>query len=154
MTQLRAATAADLDVIDHLEHELFGSDAWSRDLMAAELDAPWTDYLVALNEAGEVVGYAGVSVPAEGAPADIQTIAVHPAARRLGIGRALLRAVAQAGQQRGATESLLEVRADNPGAQALYVSLGYETIAVRPRYYQPDDVDALVMRAALPLEER
>jgi ribosomal protein S18 acetylase RimI-like enzyme len=48
---------------------------------------------------------------------------------------------------RGASEIFLEVRADNPGAQALYCSFGFEEIAVRPRYYQPDDVDAIVMRA-------
>ena len=42
---------------------------------------------------------------------------------------------------------LLEVRADNPAAQALYAQHGFEAIAVRPRYYQPDDVDAVVMRA-------
>ena len=150
--QLRAASPDDLDQIAALERELFGHDAWSRQLVADELEAPWTDYLIAFDHDTAVLGYAGVSVPADGAPADIQTIAVIPAARRRGIGRQLLCALAAAGSRRGANESLLEVRADNPGAQALYLSLGYEPIAVRPRYYQPDDVDAIVMRAALPLE--
>lgn len=154
--QLRAATLDDLDTIAALEAQLFGSDAWSTELVAAELSAPWTDYFIATEPANlaEVLGYGGVSVPAQGAPADIQTIAVVPEARRQGIGRHLLCALAEAGQRRGATESLLEVRADNPAAQALYRQLGYEQIAVRPRYYQPDDVDALVMRASLPLEVR
>lgn len=153
MTTIRFATLDDVDVITACETEFFGADAWSRDLVAAEIAAPWTDYLVVLNDAGELIGYAGVSVPAEGAPADIQTIAVHPDARRSGIGRTLLMRLTELARERGATESLLEVRADNPGAQALYQSLGYDTIAVRPRYYQPDDVDALVMHATLPLEE-
>ena len=39
---------------------------------------------------------------------------------------------------------------DNPGAQALYLSLGFEQIAERPGYYQPDNVDALVMRLRIP----
>lgn len=151
---LRAATLADLDVIAAMEAELFGGDAWSRELVAAELHADWTDYLAAVNEAGELLGYAGVSVPAPGAPADIQTIAVRSDARRVGIGRALLLALSDRAVSRGATESLLEVRADNPGAEALYRELGFERIAVRPRYYQPDDVDAIVMRVSLPLEER
>jgi ribosomal protein S18 acetylase RimI-like enzyme len=47
---------------------------------------------------------------------------------------------------RGADDVLLEVRADNPTAQRLYERHGFEAIAVRPRYYQPDDVDAIVMR--------
>ena len=41
---------------------------------------------------------------------------------------------------------LLEVRADNPDAQRLYERHGFTAIAVRPRYYQPDNVDAIVMR--------
>jgi ribosomal protein S18 acetylase RimI-like enzyme len=46
-------------------------------------------------------------------------------------------------------EDFLEVRADNPVAQAMYTAFGFERIAVRPRYYQPDGVDAWVMRASL-----
>ena len=48
--------------------------------------------------------------------------------------------------RRGAGEVFLEVRADNPGARELYRSLGFEEIAVRAKYYQPDGVDAIVMR--------
>ena len=54
--------------------------------------------------------------------------------------------------RRGVTQVFLEVRADNPPARGLYASLGFEEIAVRPHYYQPDDVDAVVMR--LRMEER
>ena len=46
-------------------------------------------------------------------------------------------------------ELFLEVRADNPGAEALYVSRGFERIAIRAAYYQPDGVDAVVMKAVL-----
>ena len=49
-------------------------------------------------------------------------------------------------RRRGASEAFLEVRADNPGAQQLYRAFGFEGIAIRPHYYQPDDVDALIMR--------
>jgi ribosomal-protein-alanine N-acetyltransferase len=41
------------------------------------------------------------------------------------------------------------VRADNPVAQALYASEGFIELGRRPRYYQPDGVDALVMRLDL-----
>ena len=46
----------------------------------------------------------------------------------------------------GATSLLLEVRADNAPAIALYERHGFDRIAVRRRYYQPGDVDAWVMR--------
>jgi N6-L-threonylcarbamoyladenine synthase len=43
----------------------------------------------------------------------------------------------------------LEVRADNPVAQALYLSLGFEQIDLRKNYYQPEGIDAVIMRADL-----
>ena len=61
----------------------------------------------------------------------------------------MLRLIDEA-RDRGASEVFLEVRADNPGAEALYDSLGFEVIAVRPKYYQPDGVDAHVMRLTIP----
>lgn len=142
---LRDATLDDLDAIMALEEHLFPGDAWSAAMMAAELAAPHTRYLVAEAE-GAIVGYAGLSVLPGSPQADIQTIGVAPACRRLGLGTALLTALLDEAERRGATEVLLEVRADNPGAQALYERHGFTAIAVRPRYYQPDDVDAIVMR--------
>ena len=44
---------------------------------------------------------------------------------------------------------MLEVRADNEAARKLYDSRGFELMTVRRRYYQPGDVDALVMRLTL-----
>ncbi len=142
---LRDATPDDLPAIMVLERRLFPGDAWSPAMMAEELAAAHTRYLVA-EVAGEVVGYAGLSALPGATQADIQTIAVEPAHRRLGLGTALLTTLLDEAARRGATEVLLEVRADNPGAQALYERHGFTAIAVRPRYYQPDDVDAIVMR--------
>ena len=45
---------------------------------------------------------------------------------------------------------LLEVRADNAPALGLYGRHGFEQVSVRRRYYQPGDVDALVLRRRLP----
>ena len=50
---------------------------------------------------------------------------------------------------RGCEALLLEVRADNDAARNLYERNGFEVISVRRRYYQPGDVDALVMRRLL-----
>jgi ribosomal-protein-alanine N-acetyltransferase len=46
------------------------------------------------------------------------------------------------------------VRADNQPASALYRRHGFEPISVRRRYYQPGDVDAVVMRRRLGTGER
>lgn len=142
---LRNADLADLEAIMALENSTFPTDAWSREMMAAELAAAHTRYLVAVLD-GVVVGYAGLSAPAGATQADIQTIAVEAPHRRLGIGALLVRRMLDEARARRVDDVLLEVRADNPGAQRLYERHGFEPIAVRPRYYQPDDVDAIVMR--------
>lgn len=149
---LRVATPGDLEAIMQLERATFESDAWSEQSMSAEISNPNGFYLVAelLEAADEIVGYAGLLAPRRSEQADIQTIAVAPAARRAGLGRTLMNALLAEARARGAREVFLEVRADNPGAQRLYDSLGFAPIAVRPGYYQPDDVDAIVMRLSVP----
>ena len=134
-----------------LERDTFGSDAWSAESMRSELESPHTHYLVAhpLDASGEIDGYAGLLAPSGATEADIQTIAVAGRARRRGLGRTLMNALIAEARERGAREVFLEVRADNPGAIELYRGLGFEQLAVRAAYYQPDGVDALVMRLRL-----
>jgi ribosomal-protein-alanine acetyltransferase len=154
---LRKATPGDLDAIMAIETPTFGTDAWSPDTMSSELASEHTVYLVATeseaaaSEAAQVVvGYVGLLAPLHNGDADIQTIAVAPSVRRRGLGRMLMVAVLRHAVDRGDPNVFLEVRADNPNAQALYVSLGFEQIAVRPHYYQPDDVSAHIMRLTIP----
>ncbi|MCR2817898.1 ribosomal protein S18-alanine N-acetyltransferase [Microbacterium sp. zg.Y1090] len=145
---VRTATVADLGAIMALERAAFPTDAWSETAMRAEIASPHGRYL-ALEEAGVLVGYAGLRAPAGAKDADVQTIAVAAAARGRGYGRTLLRALLTEAASRGAAEVFLEVRADNPVAAALYASEGFTELGRRPRYYQPDDVDAVVMRLDL-----
>ncbi|MFP7762147.1 ribosomal protein S18-alanine N-acetyltransferase [Marisediminicola sp. LYQ85] len=146
--QLRRAGEGDLDAIMLLEESIFSTDAWSRATMRAEVANAQGYYLVAFRPESpdRVDGYSGLFAPRRAPQADVNTIAVAPAARRRGLGRVLMLAMLAEARERGAHEVLLEVRADNPSAQALYRDLGFVEIAVRPRYYQPDDVDAVVMR--------
>ncbi len=152
---LRRAGADDLDAVMAIETATFPDDAWSRSLMRSELAGEHGYYLVALADDGRgaVEGYAGLLAPWRSEQADIQTIAVVEAARGRGLGRTLMGALLAEARRRGAREVFLEVRADNPGAEHLYDSLGFEQIAVRPRYYQPGDVDARVMRLVMPEPE-
>lgn len=148
---LRRATERDLDAIMAIEAETFAADAWSTENMRAELLSAHTYYLVAVRveDPAVVDGYAGLLAPEGSGDADIQTIAVAEAARRHGLGRTLMRQLMTEAHQRGAARIFLDVRADNPGAQTLYEALGFEAIAVRAGYYQPDNVDAVVMRHTL-----
>jgi ribosomal-protein-alanine acetyltransferase len=150
--KLRTATVDDLDHIMELETGTFGNDAWSRDAMRRDLINRQCYYLVAerLGFPGELDGYAGLFAPRGALECDIQTIAVAESARRSGLGRTLMQALIGEARRRGAKEVFLEVRADNPGAHELYRTLGFEDIAVRVAYYQPDGVDAVVMRLLIP----
>jgi len=126
-----------------LEVQLF-PDTWSQEVFWSELAAPGRCYVVVQDPGGALLGYAGLAVT--GTQADVQTIAVAPSAQGRGLGAVLLDALLAAALDAGATSVMLEVRADNAGAINLYRRAGFEQIAVRRRYYQPGDVDALIMR--------
>ena len=145
---LRRATEGDLDAIMAIETTTFATDAWPRDLMRDELRSAHSYYLVASDAA--IDGYAGLRAVQGAEQADIQTIAVVESARGRGLGRTLMNALLSEARTRGARDVFLEVRADNPAAQQLYSSLGFEAIDVRKKYYQPDGVDAVIMRLTLP----
>jgi N6-L-threonylcarbamoyladenine synthase len=146
--EIRRAQGNDLAAIMLIEQECFINDAWSVENMSSELLATHTHYLVAVVE-GSVVGYAGSSLLAGSTQADIQTIAVKPNQRGSGIGKALMVALTQEAKRNGAKEIFLEVRADNTIAQKLYMLFGFQQIGLRKHYYQPDGVDAFVMKTSL-----
>lgn len=153
MIALRPVVVGDLDPIMAIETAGFPTDAWSAAMMRSTLADPDAVAVVALD--GEtVVGYAAVLAPPGAGDADVLTIAVAGPARGRGTGRALLTRLVEAAAERGAHRVFLEVRADNPVATALYVSAGFEAVGRRPHYYQPDDVDAVVMRLELPVGVR
>lgn len=143
---IRTAGAGDLDAIMAIEQASFGASAWERATMQQEIASDWGRYVIAVDEDddGRTVGYAGLR--AVGVEGDVQTIAVAAGARGRGIGRALLAELLAEAGRRGVRELFLEVRADNPVARGLYESVGFREIGVRPRYYQPEDVDAVVMK--------
>ncbi|MEO6997978.1 MAG: ribosomal protein S18-alanine N-acetyltransferase [Terracoccus sp.] len=143
--RLRDVEWTDLALLAQLETELFAADAWSEETWWAELAGrPRRDYVLALDEADAVLGYAGLDV--SGDTADVMTIATTSSARGSGVGRRLLDELLRRAAAHGAVALLLEVRADNLAARKLYDRSGFELISTRRRYYQPDDVDALVLR--------
>jgi [ribosomal protein S18]-alanine N-acetyltransferase len=144
--QLQPARWWHIPAMVEIDDALFGTDAWSVASFWAELagipDRRW--YRVLL-EGDTVVGYAGLSVL--GAGADVQTLAVRADRQGRGLGGVLLDALLMEADARGCTEVLLEVRADNTAAIALYTARGFATIASRRRYYS-DGTDALILRRA------
>lgn len=145
---IRRATIDDLEGILALERASFPTDAWSEAMFREELSSPHAHYVVD-EEAGSLVGYAGLRAPRGSRDGDVQTIAVAEHARGRGRGRTLLNVLLDEAAARGVRDVFLEVRADNPVAHALYIAEGFADIGRRPRYYQPDGVDAIVMKLDL-----
>lgn len=152
--QVSQMTALDVPEVLALENRLFPHDAWPESFFYDELahttgssgEAPTRRYWVARDAAGQLAGYAGMMclLPL----ADVQTLAVAPEAQGRGLGTRLLRLLILAARQDAAEQILLEVRADNPGAQALYRREGFTHIHTRAQYY-PDGQDALIMTKPL-----
>jgi ribosomal-protein-alanine N-acetyltransferase len=145
--RLRPMHESDVEQIVPIEAELFAGDPpWSAEEFRSELagvpETRW--YTVAEDESGELAGYAGLRV-VDGT-ADIQTIAVAPAHQRRGLGTTLLGALIDEARTRRATEMLLDVRADNQPALALYERHGFERIARRRGYFGAGRIDGLVLR--------
>jgi tRNA threonylcarbamoyl adenosine modification protein YeaZ/ribosomal-protein-alanine acetyltransferase len=142
--RLREMVWQDIPVLAGLDAQLFVGDAWDEPTWWAELAArPRRDYVVAV-EGGQVVGYAGLDHGPD--VADVMAVAVAPGHQGRGLGDELMRELGRRAAAAGAGALVLEVRADNAPALRLYQRHGFEQVRVRHRYYQPDDVDALVMR--------
>ncbi|KJY18514.1 MULTISPECIES: ribosomal protein S18-alanine N-acetyltransferase [Streptomyces] len=147
----------DIAPVLELEHDLFPEDAWSAGMFWSELahargPQATRRYVVAETPDGRLVGYAGLA--AAGDLADVQTIAAARDQWGTGLGARLLTDLLRAATAFECAEVLLEVRVDNTRAQKLYERFGFEPIGFRRGYYQPGNVDALVMRLTDPAQAR
>jgi ribosomal-protein-alanine N-acetyltransferase len=139
----------DLGLVLELENRLFPEDAWSPGMFWSELadtrhPAATRHYVVAEDGSGRLVGYAGLAAVA--GTGDVQTIATARDQWGTGLGARLLRELLHQATAFECREVLLEVRVDNARAQRLYERHGFEPIGIRRGYYQPGNVDAIVMR--------
>lgn len=143
--KLRSWTEEDVLAIEEMERRCFPSDAWTRGMLADCLHAPayWT---VLAEEEGQVRGYACLLTLFE--TAEVLNIAVDPLDRGRGIASKLMQSMHEKAKELGAERVLLEVRASNMPAIALYKKFGYEKISLRKRYYS-DGEDAEIMQKSL-----
>lgn len=124
----------------------FAPDPWNRADVAAELTLPARAGYVAL--AGKkVVAFAFFSLEEETAVL-LQTV-VEPASRGNGIATALLNHAFAALAGQGIANLVLEVRAGNTAARALYQKLGFAQIARRPGLYTHPVEDGFTLQKIL-----
>jgi ribosomal-protein-alanine N-acetyltransferase len=144
---IHLTSPCDTDVLAHLHATSF-ADAWSAEWLAKLLVQPGTFAFLADGDSG---GF--ILVRAAGGEAEILTLAVVPAARRRGIGSALISAACRQAQEMGADAMFLEVSRSNEPAITLYTQLGFREVGRRRGYYQEpgrSNEDALVFCVKLP----
>lgn len=124
-----------------IEHELFHIQPWSESQFWSELAAGDRAMFAAVEE-GVLVGYADIAVDDD--ESEIMSVGVRKAFQGRGIGYALLCEMQAASDQAGANRVLLEAKADNDRAIALYERNGFSIVGHRPNYYALG-VDAVLM---------
>jgi ribosomal-protein-alanine N-acetyltransferase len=139
----RRAQREDVERVMEIEREGF-LHPWSRELIERELGHAWSQVLLAEEaDGGAVVGYIVFWLVHD--EVHVLNVATAIAARRRGVGRALMEAAEGDGRRRGARIATLEVRRSNVPALALYRAIGYRQVGVRPNYYAEENEDAIVM---------
>lgn len=144
---LRELTPADIPRVCELEFVLFPDEAWDEAMVFEEVTHPSRRYVAAANDAGELVGYAGIMLA--GDAADLHTIGTVD--EGCGVGTAMLRWCEREAVKGGAERLLLEVRDDNSRARKFYSRHGFHELGVRRGYYRTPNgrVDAVIMEKAL-----
>lgn len=136
------ALLAQIANIERLHFE----DAWQLPAIKAVLAQFGAGLLLALDDKDRVLGYCVYQIVFE--MAEILRIAVDFECQGQGIAKALIGAFVRLCQDTPAQKILLEVRADNAPALALYHSVGFEQLDRRKHYYHTKSgkMDALIMQ--------
>ena len=136
--ELATGTAADAAAIDAVMAAAFDprfGEAWTRSQVLGAMAMPGVALLLARVEEA-TVGFALTRRVLD--EAELLLIAVAPAARRRGVGAALLRSVIAEACGRGVAKLHLEVRAGN-AAVGLYAAAGFAKVGERRGYYRGRD---------------
>lgn len=134
-------TKAHLDSVAEIERLCF-SEPWSARALELLLDETQAVGFVCERD-GTVQAYGGMLItPFDG---QITNIAVHPNARRQGLGGAILLSLLEEAARRALESVSLEVRISNTAAIALYERYGFTAVGRRKNFYRAPTEDALVM---------
>ena len=135
-----------VDQVAALERACF-SMPWSETQLSDVLYSDDAVFIVAEDEEGNVIGYAGLTTVLD--EGYINNIAVEEAARKHGVASALLDVFV-----RFAAINLsfltLEVRKSNAPAIALYEKFGFQQLGIRKGFYSHPREDAVIMTREFP----
>jgi ribosomal-protein-alanine N-acetyltransferase len=139
--KIKQMTRQDCEKVLQVEEACF-SVPWSKKSFEDSFSYAGNHYLVAWEEE-KLVGFIGLM--AVGEEADITNVAVLPAYRRQGIGACLVGEMLELAKSEKIQKIMLEVRASNEAAIALYKKYGFQFLCKRKNYYQKPTEDADIM---------
>jgi ribosomal-protein-alanine N-acetyltransferase len=144
---IHRAKPLDASVLAALHASCF-AQPWDEAAMAQFIAGPDTVCLIASADQSAAAP-AGLLIARKAADeAELLTLGVALACRRMGVGRMLLRVATDTLRMSGAKRLFLEVEAGNLAALQLYRSLGAIPVGRRPGYYR-HGVDATIFSLAL-----
>lgn len=138
---IREMTKDNLSDVLKIERKSF-THPWSENAFLSELEKADSYCFVALTD-DEIIGYAVMSTVLD--EGDLLIIAVDENHRRQGVAKELFGQLLEVAYKKSLSFITLEVRASNHSATALYLSLGFEKVAVRKDYYNQPKEDAVLM---------
>jgi ribosomal-protein-alanine N-acetyltransferase len=136
---IRRLAYSDLPQVISIERRSFPVP-WSLAMFVLELSKP-SGICLAATEGDELLGYLVCSRYER--VWHLMNVAVSPQRRRAGVARNLISRLVEEGG--GRLPFTLEVRVSNRPAISMYERLGFRSSGVRPRYYQDNGEDALIM---------
>src|SRR5438552_982306 len=153
---VRIERMSEHDLLDVVEIEkISGLSPWGWDAYYKELQSTDSIMLVARDsvsptnagDAGRIIGFLVARLLAS--ELHINNVAVRPEHRRFGTGASLVEAALNWAREKRSDRAVLEVRAGNRAAQALYRRCGFVVEGRRRRYYASPVEDALLMGVSL-----
>jgi len=142
MITIEEMKARDLRGVLAIE-ETLSEIPWSRRLFLEELAQGKLRIYLCAKEGRKVLGYFGSMLIED--ELHVTTVVVRRESEGQGIATRLLLVGFSRAVERGVHAATLEVRASNKRAQRLYERFGFLPVGVRPKYYQNNDEDALIM---------
>jgi ribosomal-protein-alanine N-acetyltransferase len=143
---IRPMQVEDIPAVMEIDRESF-PNPWPENTYLYELRENRMSHLLVIQprEGSRPIGVAGYWLVVD--EAHISTFAVRPDWRGRGAGAVLLDGLLRQSAALGAICAMLEVRAGNLAAQALYRRFGFRTVGQRKGYYKDNGEDALLMTA-------
>lgn len=139
--QIRNMTAEDISAVHEIEVASF-SVPWSREILEESFESENNKFLVAIFD-GKLAGCINLWYVLD--EATVANIAVAGAFRKQGIAAALMENALKEAEESGMSAVTLEVRVSNEPAIRLYEKFGFESVGLRPDYYEKPREAALIM---------